>query len=179
MPRTRKQLTAGEWAVLALLSEEPAHGFALARAIAPDGEVGRVWALRRPLVYRALETLERLQLVAASTRSRAAPDRSARSSRRRRAGSGCVAQWLREPVTHVRDARSLLMLKLLFLARRDADPRRLLVAQRDQFSSLVANLSDAVRTADGFEYALLIWRLEATTAAIRFTEAMLAQQARA
>ena len=94
-------------------------------------------------------------------------------------GKRMLAKWLREPVTHVRDARSLLMLKLLFLTRRDADPRRLLVAQRDQFSSLVASLSDAVRAADGFEYALLIWRLEATTAAVRFTEAMLAQQTRA
>ncbi len=28
------------------------------RALAPGGEVGRVWALRRPLVYRTLEQLE-------------------------------------------------------------------------------------------------------------------------
>jgi len=41
MPRARDELTVGEWAVLALLGEQPAHGFALARAMAPDGEVGR------------------------------------------------------------------------------------------------------------------------------------------
>ena len=57
MPRGRDELTAGEWAALALLTEEATHGFALARTMAPDGEVGRVWSLRRPLVYRALETL--------------------------------------------------------------------------------------------------------------------------
>jgi DNA-binding PadR family transcriptional regulator len=179
MPKTREQLTAGEWAVLALIREEPAHGFALARALEPDGEVGRVWALRRPLVYRALETLERMQLVEAvdTVPSRSGPRRTIFATTP--SGKRMLAKWLREPVTHVRDARSLLMLKLLFLTRRDADPRRLLVAQRDQFSSLVASLSDAVRGADGFEYALLIWRLEATTAAVRFTEAMLARQPRA
>ena len=68
------------------------------------------------------------------------------------------------------------MLKLLFLARRDADPRRLLAAQRDHFSSLAASLSNAVGAAVGFERALLLWRLETTTAAVRFSEAMLAQQ---
>ena len=138
MPRTRKQLTAGEWAVLALIREAPAHGFALARALEPDGEVGRVWALRRPLVYRALETLERMRLVEAvdTVPSRSGPRRTIFATTP--SGKRMLAKWLREPVTHVRDARSLLMLKLLFLARRDADPRRLLVAQRDQFSSLVA-----------------------------------------
>ena len=179
MPRTREQLTAGEWAVLALIREEPAHGFALARALEPEGAVGRVWALRRPLVYRALETLERMQLVEAvdTIPSRSGPRRTIFATTP--SGKRRLAQWLREPVSHVRDARSLLMLKLLFLTRRDADPRRLLVAQRDQFSSLVASLSAAARAADGFEYALLIWRLEATTAAVRFTDAMLAQEARA
>jgi hypothetical protein len=41
MARGREELTAGEWAVLALVNEQPTHGFALARAMAPDGDVGR------------------------------------------------------------------------------------------------------------------------------------------
>jgi hypothetical protein len=40
------------------------------------------------------------------------------------AGRRALTGWLAEPVEHVRDARSLLMLKLLFLARSDVDPRR-------------------------------------------------------
>jgi len=50
MPRPRDELTAGEWAVLALLAEAPTHGFAIAKAMAPEGEVGKVWSVRRPLV---------------------------------------------------------------------------------------------------------------------------------
>jgi DNA-binding PadR family transcriptional regulator len=63
MPRSSDELTAGEWAVLALLVEEPTHGFAIARAMAPEGEVGRIWSVRRPLVYRAIETLTGMGLV--------------------------------------------------------------------------------------------------------------------
>ena len=78
MPRPRNQLTAGEWAILALLDEEPAHGFALARAMATGGEVGRVWDMRRPLVYRALEMLQRLALITpvATLRRESGPQRT-------------------------------------------------------------------------------------------------------
>ena len=47
MPRLRDELTAGEWAILALLAESPTHGFAIARAMAPEGEVGQIWSVRR------------------------------------------------------------------------------------------------------------------------------------
>ena len=126
MPRPRDQLTAGEWALLALLDEEPAHGFALARAMATGGEVGRVWDMRRPLVYRALETLQRLALVrpVATLRSDSGPQRTILEPTPE--GRRLVSEWLRRPVEHVRDARSLLMLKLLFLSRRRADPEPLL-----------------------------------------------------
>ena len=65
MPRPRDELTAGEWAALALLAEGSTHGFAIARAMAPEGEVGKIWTVRRPLVYRALETLTGMGLARA------------------------------------------------------------------------------------------------------------------
>ena len=144
MPRAREALSAGEWAVLALLSEEPAHGFALARAMAPEGEVGQVWAMRRPLVYRALETLEQLGLIrpAGTVPSQSGPQRTILEVTP--AGTQAVTGWLAEPVSHVRDARSLLMLKLLFLARSGADPAPLLTAQREQFSAHAERLAAAV-----------------------------------
>ena len=57
MARSRDDLGAGEWAVLALLAEQPTHGFAVARAMSADGEIGKVWTVRRPLVYRAIDLL--------------------------------------------------------------------------------------------------------------------------
>ena len=42
VPRAAEiDLSPAEWASLALLAEQPAHGFAVARELAPEGEVGR------------------------------------------------------------------------------------------------------------------------------------------
>ena len=79
----------------------------------------------------------------------------------------------------MRDARSLLMLKLLFLTRRGADLEPLLTAQREHFSKLAERLAAAAEEAEGFDRALLLWRLESTTAATRFVETMLGEPARA
>ena len=49
--------------MLALVSEGTTHGWALARLLEPTGDVGRVWTVRRALVYRALTQLEALGLV--------------------------------------------------------------------------------------------------------------------
>jgi DNA-binding PadR family transcriptional regulator len=175
MPRSRTELTAGEWAVLALLAEGPNHGFALARVMAPEGDVGRVWSVRRPLVYRAAETLARLELVrpTGTEASRTGPQRTVLAATPN--GKRAVTRWLRTPVEHVRDGRSLLMLKLLFLDRRGADPTPLLTAQRDVFARQAARLARAADAAEGFDRALARWRLETTNAAARFVETMLGQ----
>ena len=57
--RTREdQLLPGEWACLGILYPAPAHGFAIATRLKPDGDVGRVWSLSRALTYRSLDQLE-------------------------------------------------------------------------------------------------------------------------
>jgi len=174
MPRARDELTVSEWAVLGLLAEAPSHGFAIARALAPDGEVGKVWSVRRPLVYRAIETLTAMGLVraAGTVPSSSGPQRTVLEATP--AGRRALTRWLREPVDHVRDARSLLMLKLLFLTRRGADLAPLLTAQRAQFAELAERLERTAHAAEGFDRALVLWRLQSTTAAVRFVEAMLA-----
>jgi DNA-binding PadR family transcriptional regulator len=173
MPRIRDELTAGEWAVLALLAEGPTHGFAIARAMEPEGEVGRIWSVRRPLVYRAVDTLTAMELVrpAGTVASRSGPARTILEATPK--GKRALTRWMRQPVAHVRDARSLLMLKLLFLSRRGADPEPLLNAQRERFIKVAEGLAGAADEAGGFDRALLLWRLESTSAAIRFVERML------
>jgi len=81
-----------------------------------------------------------------------------------------VTRWLRRPVAHVRDARSLLMLKLLFLERRDADPGPLLVAQRKRFAAIERTLEASMSESEGFARTLLLWRLENVRAALRFVD---------
>ncbi len=173
MPRSPDELGAGDWAVLALLAEEPTHGFAVGRALAPDGEIGKVWSVRRPLVYRAIDSLSDIGFAAptGTVPSPSGPRRTVVTATD--AGRAAVDGWLSEPVGHVRDARSLLMLKLLFLHRRGQDPAPLLHAQRDSFSARAAWLGEAVDAADGFDQVLLRWRLESTDAAIRFIDGLL------
>jgi DNA-binding PadR family transcriptional regulator len=178
MARARDELTAGEWAVLALLAEGPSHGFALARAMRPGGEVGRIWSIRRPLVYRAVATLTTVGFVkhAGTVASPTGPQRTMLQATP--TGKRAVTRWLKTPVEHVRDARSLLLLKLLFLARRGADPAPLLGAQRDRFTTVAEGLATAAEEAEGFDRALALWRLETTTAALRFIDTMLGDEIR-
>lgn len=162
----------GEWAVLALVDEGPTHGFAVARVMAPGGDVGRVWSMRRPLVYRTFDVLESRELTetAGTQPSEAGPPRTL--VRTTAEGAQRVAAWLREPVEHVRDARSALMLKLLFLDRRDEDPAELLAAQREKLVTLEQDMRDTLDEADGFARTLALWRVENTAATIRFLDAL-------
>jgi DNA-binding PadR family transcriptional regulator len=172
-------MTPSEWAVLALLAEGPTHGFAIARAMDEDGEIGRVWSLRRPRVYYAIEALNRQGLAqpARTVASRTGPHRT--ELRITPAGRRAISTWLAAPVEHVRDARSLLLLKLLFLDRRGADPRPLLDAQRTRFESIAQRLQGAVCDADGFDQVLLRWRLETASAALRFIDTIIETRDRA
>jgi PadR family transcriptional regulator AphA len=117
-----RPLVPGEWAVLGLLSEAPAHGFALSKALAPGSEIGVIWSVSRQLVYRTLSVLEENELVhAIATEAGPGPERTIMNVTP--LGRPAVAHWLEQPVAHVRDARSLLMLKLVFLKRSKRDVR--------------------------------------------------------
>jgi DNA-binding PadR family transcriptional regulator len=170
MPAERHPST-GEWSVLGLLSEEPAHGWALAAALAPDGEIGAVWSLSKPLVYRALELLRQQGLVeeagpASSTRG---PSRTL--FRPTRKGRTALARWLREPVSHIRDLRPDLVLKLIFLQRAGRDTTELLTAQRSLVAALLGDLEERLEAARAEQAVLLRYRVEVARAALRFVEA--------
>src|SRR3954454_8667180 len=172
MRRRPDQLTTGEWAVLGLVAEGATHGFAVARALEPGGEVGRVWSMRRPLVYRTLDVLEdrELTLTAGTEASTAGPQRTLIEVTPE--GREKVRNWLEAPVEHVRDARSELLLKLLFLDRRGMAPDALLDAQRERFREQERQLRGVLDASDGFTRTLALWRVENTAAAVRFVDAL-------
>jgi DNA-binding PadR family transcriptional regulator len=165
-----RELSTGEWAVMALLVLEPSHGWTLVRVLAPGGEVGRIWSLPRPLVYRALEVLRARGLVedAGTVASVSGPRRTI--VKPTPAGRRAVGQWLEEPVAHVRDLRSLLLLKLLFCERLGLDPTALLEAQRAVVSDVAAAQAEQLEASSGFARVLALWRCESTDAALRFID---------
>ena len=101
MRRRSEELATGEWAALAIVGEQPTHGFAVARVMAPGGEVGRIWAMRRPLVYRTLDVLAGLELIreAGTQASATGPRRTLLEVTP--AGRERLARWLSSPVEHV------------------------------------------------------------------------------
>jgi PadR family transcriptional regulator AphA len=171
-----RELAPGEWSVLALLAEEPGHGWALARQMAREGEIGRVWALGRPLVYRALELLEERGLIepVGSERGVRGPNRTI--FRATDEGRRALAEWLEVPVEHVRDVRSLLLLKLVLIDRAALDRERLLRAQRELVVPAIQALEQRLTESAGSEAIFVRFRLESTRAVLDFIDGLLAEE---
>jgi PadR family transcriptional regulator AphA len=170
-----RDLAPGEWAVLALLCERPAHGWALARQLSATGELGSIWSLTRPLVYRSLEILQERGLIVAAGHEPGSRGPNRTIFRATPAGHAAVAEWLSEPVEHVREGRSLLLLKLVFAQRNCVDPRPLLLAQQRVLAESIGSLEARVSESAGIEAILLRFRLESSRAVDRFIEGVSAE----
>src|SRR5258708_38732831 len=101
-----------EWLVLCLVCEMPRHGFALATLLGSDGDLGRVWRIPKPVIYRALQRLEVLGLVktAEQQASSQGPGRSLGDATP--AGRTAASAWLTRPPSPNPDRRGGLPLKL-------------------------------------------------------------------
>jgi tRNA-Thr(GGU) m(6)t(6)A37 methyltransferase TsaA len=173
--RTEPSLT--EWVVLGLLRERNAHGWDVARAFAPHGPIGNVWTVSRPLVYRAITVLRELGYVEdrGSTPSSSGPDRMLLAPTPR--GRAAFRRWLARPVEHVRDLRSELLLKLLFLDRAGLERTALLRAQLEELERDEHGLVERVAASEGFDRTVAMWRLTSARAARAFVEALLDERA--
>jgi DNA-binding PadR family transcriptional regulator len=163
-------LLPGEWAVLGALAQAPAHGFAVARTLAPAGSLGRVWLMSRPRVYRAIDDLAARGLITptGTAPSDRGPTRTLYEATE--AGRTRLDEWLRTPVDHVREIRSDLLLKLALLHERGASSDDLLRAQREKLAPVLASLEAAIAEASGFEEIMVRYRLESTRSAIQFID---------
>ena len=163
-----QHLLLGEWACLGILYPAPAHGFAVAARLKPTGDVGRVWSLSRALTYRALDQLTARGYVhavgiepgiAGGNRTIVAATRSGRAQLR---------TWVGTPVTHLRDLRSELLLKLIIADVCDLDIAPMVRDQRTQ----IAELSEAItaQLAEHPDDIVTLWRGESSKAALRFID---------
>jgi DNA-binding PadR family transcriptional regulator len=162
--------------ILGLLRERDTHGWTLVRALAPQGEIGRVWSTRRAIVYRTIGLLIDAGLV-----EPAGVEQGARGAPRTllhltAAGRRTFERWLAQPVDHVRDLRSALLLKLLFAQRSGLARAPLLEAQRRILVETVAALDTELDGEDPAELTLRAFRLETARAGLRFVEGELARR---
>lgn len=166
-------LSLAEWLVLSVVRERRTHGFAVAALTGPDGEIGRVWTVPRPVVYRALGRLRDAGLIreTGTEPSTTGPARTLVEVTAE--GDAAAEAWLTRPVAHIRDVRSELLLKLALLDRAGIDATGLLVAQRRTLEPIVAALGEARDRAEGFDRTLASWRYESALATLAFLNATL------
>jgi DNA-binding PadR family transcriptional regulator len=139
-----------------------------------NGEIGSVWSVGRPLVYRALELLESRGLIEAvgSEPGARGPNRSLFHATA--TGREELVRWLSEPVDHVREVRSLFLLKLALSERAGLDPTPLLEAQRALTVPAIETLEARLSQSVGTEQVFVRFRLESTRAVVHFIDGMLA-----
>ncbi len=166
--RTTDQLLLGEWACLGILYTGPTHGFAIAARLKPDGDIGRVWSLSRALTYRSIDKLvERGYVrpvaeepgIAGGNRTILAATRSGRAQLRK---------WLATPVSHLRDLRSELLLKLIIAEKCEVDITAMLREQHLVIAHLADTIAAELEQRPGDVVAL--WRRESSAAALRFLD---------
>jgi PadR family transcriptional regulator AphA len=170
-PAARPDMSLAEWLVLTILSQQPAHGFALAQLTGAGGDLGRVWQVPKAVVYRALGRLLDAGLIAPEgTEQGHGPQRTVYAVTAK--GGAAAGRWLYAPVEHVREIRSELLLKLALLDRAGADPADLLQAQRLVLEPLVTAIESRHAHSAGFDATILAWRRSTAVAALDFLDAI-------
>lgn len=166
------RLSFTDWVVLALIAERPRHGFAVAALTAKDAEIGELWQISQPVVYRAVNYLAQHDLVrpAAVEDGSRGPRRTVYEASRQ--AREAVAAWLGEPVSHVREMRSELLVKLVLLRRRGDSVLPLAARQRAAIAPIEAALSEKATDSDGFDASVMSWRLETARLALDFLDSV-------
>lgn len=169
-------LSLSEWAVLGLVAEGQTHGFIAGREFAPDGSIGKIWTIPRPLVYRAITSLGNKGLVIEIGSAPGSGGPRRRLVEVTPDGRAALGSWLAEPVRHVRDARSALLIKLLLLDRAGRSPLELLLAQQALLEPMLVGLRLQLPQSKGFDSTLTRWRLYSTEALARLLAELIGDQ---
>jgi DNA-binding PadR family transcriptional regulator len=168
-PRTELSLT--EWVALALASEAPTHGWTIVRELRRDGPIGAVWSTSGPLVYRAISRLLDVGLLrSVGLAEGQGPNRVILEATP--AGAEMVAEWLEQPVDHVREMRTAFLVKVLLLERRGGDRRLLVGRQRERLGPVAAALAERAAGAPDPDRPVAAWRAYNADAVMRFLDAI-------
>ena len=159
------QLPLAEWVCLTLITQKVSHGWALGTILAPDGELGRIWTLTRPLTYRAIDGLVDKGLIT-RTGQAAGRGRDRVILAPTPAGRRSAKRWLDTPVEHLRDVRTELLVKLHLRRRAGLDNQALLAVQRQLFEPAIDILTSTRADDDLVD----LWRRESARAVRRFLD---------
>jgi len=163
----RSETSLAESVCLALVVTGVDYGGAIADLLAPGAEFGRIWTLSKPLTYRAIDAL-----IAAGRLERrgTAPGRGRERSllHATRTGRAATRVWIAEPVAHLRDVRTALLLKFQMLERMGESLVPLALCQREAFAPRIEAL-----TADLPADVVGRWRVEHARAVEELLDAII------
>ena len=170
------ELSLTEYAVLGTVAEGRRHGFAVARLLGADGELGLIYTVARPAVYRAVERLAAAGLVVFLTVEPGdrGPRRTPLEVTAR--GSHLLEDWLWSPVAHVRELRTDFLLKVALIDRTGRDPSLLISAQIDVVEPIVAGIVQTHERSEGAERTISLWRARSAQAALQFLQELEAER---
>jgi DNA-binding PadR family transcriptional regulator len=161
-------LLLGEWACLGALLRGPAHGYHISVRLGASGDIGRVWSLSRPLTYRALDQLIQRGFVEAKGEEKGQAGGKRTILALTRTGRAAVRHWLHQPVSHLRDVRDELLVKVILCDLCDVDAGPLLHAQVMLFAPMVEALGTRGGALNSGRDPVDIWRYESSRAVLRF-----------
>jgi PadR family transcriptional regulator AphA len=148
--------------VLALVVHTPRHGWAIHEQLSPTGDIGHAWTLSRQLVYRAIDTLVEDGLVKRATpKDGGGADKVIISPTA--TGKRTAMHWLDSPVTHLRDVRTELVLKVMLRDKMGLPLGSFLEAQHGIFDPLIASTNK-----DASDSPVNLWRRESANAVKRY-----------
>lgn len=164
MAETSSDLTLESGLCLALIRNGSDHGYVIAQRFAPDGDIGQIYTLSRPAVYRELQYLERVGLLLASE-ARGNRGQKMRVLRLSKRGAHIANQWMTSPVSHIRDVRTEFLAKIVLVQEAGEDVSLLVRRQREFFRATFDALLQ-----DRDESVVAIWRREQVRAVSRFLD---------
>lgn len=153
-----------EGACLVLIGGGQSHGYLLAKQFEPTATLGEVLTLTRPVVYRAIKTLEAQKLIR-SVDSLGSRGQLKFELRCTSEGRHAAQQWLSRPVSHIRDMRGEFLVKILLMQNSKVGTKRLIQNQRKALAPVADGL-----LADDAPTPVAIWRREQARAAMRFLD---------
>jgi len=164
-------LSLADWVVLGVVAEAPTHGWPIVRTLRGDGELGRIWTVPRPIVYRSLTTLTDRGFVEESGTESESRGPKRTIVRVTSTGRAALKRWLATPVEHVRDVRTEFLVKLALLDRAGKSSQELVDRQIAHLEPVIRAVS-APPTGEGFDVVLARWRREQALAVDRFLRSL-------
>ena len=160
--------------VLSIIDEKPRHGFGVAKELQGDESLSALINVRRPLIYRSLNSLRDGGLIRES-KTEAGDQGSQRTVYKATIrGSRMTKAWLSSTVDHPRDARLELLAKFVLRTRRGLSNRSLATKQRSEFLKIASDLNQAVKLASPDARLVALWRYESVNAMIRLLNSVAA-----